>query len=107
MKLSLPLAVCALALSCAASGADDLATTSINYSDLNLSTKAGQQELAARVQKAADTICGGTQYSDRLADRQVRRDCRARVVSQASLRLASAIPTAFQSPAELALSDQK
>ena len=70
--------------------ADQTPSQSVDYSDLDLSTKAGQAELAGRVRIAVREACGTVDTSDPRGLRH-RNQCRQQRLSDAQTAVTGAI----------------
>lgn len=63
----------------------------VSYADLDITSKAGQQILAKRIDAAADTACGGAPAPMKLAERRLYDDCRSASVERALEQVKTAI----------------
>jgi len=81
----------------AAQSAQALPSKSISFSDLDLSTDAGQRRLAARIDRAARTICGmdRTVTGTRIASREAMA-CYHQALSSTRERVAQAVARTTQ-----------
>ncbi|MHC9419936.1 UrcA family protein [Sphingomonas citri] len=101
--MKIGLAACAAFLmatpALAAPGADPLSAESsvLNLRGIDLTSVEGQQRLAIRMDRVADTVCGQGMSSVHLALAAQARECRADVLSDMRSRVAAAASAARES----------
>ncbi len=67
------------------------AQTAMAYGDLNLATAEGKRRLAARLERAADAVCGVNRGTRDLAARTAAANCRRDVIVNTMLRITPAM----------------
>lgn len=103
IKTRIALTLAPLAAAIAFTPAAFAADTSLSWSDLDLRTEAGQTQLDARIDQAAQTVCANQTITGTRVRRGASRDCliaaRSQIKTQVAARIArTEAKTAHASP---------